>query len=630
MATYHALPPLGKIAQLLGGEVSGGQVLCPGPGHSSIDRSLSVLLDPRAPDGFVVNSFAKDNEIECRDYVRAKVGLPAFKSNGLHKRASIDAIAKALSAATVAAREKPHGQIVATYDYTDENGTLLYQVLRYEPKDFDARRPDGKSSWIRDAGERRVLYRVQELQTYPDATVFVCEGEKDADRVASLGHCATTVAFGKWTSECVQALAGRDCLILEDNDEAGCKKALAAAQELHGTAKTIRIVRLPDLPEGGDVSDWLDADARRAEKLVDTCFGTPVWVPVEPTPRALPNNTSAVLQFARMDEVEATQVEWLWPNRLARGKLTLVAGDPGIGKSQISCDVAARISTAASWPDGGHAPVGSVVILSAEDAPNDTLRPRLEASGAALDRVHTLKATIIDGKPVTFSLQAHLEMLGNKVAELRDVALIIIDPITSYMGKIDGHQTIDVRTVLEPVAGFAEKRDVAILAITHPPKATQSRALYAVTGSLAFVAASRLVFIATKEPQTERRLLLAVKNNLGPLAAGLGFSLAQCFVSNEILTSHVAWDNAPVTTTADEAIAAANNGGPVAMDEAVDFLREELANGPRTVQDIKKAAAGAGMAWRTIGRAKAALSVKSSKQGLENGWVWDLPKDANP
>ena len=130
------------------------------------------------------------------------------------------------------------------------------------------------------------------------------------------------------------------------------------------------------------------------------------------------------------------------------------------------------------------------------------------------------RPAIVDGKPVTFNLQAHLEILGNKVAELRDVALIIIDPITSYMGKIDGHQTVDVRTVLEPVAAFADKHGVAMLAISHPPKATQSKALHAVTGSLAFVAAARLVFIASKEPQTERRLLLAVKNNLGPLAAG--------------------------------------------------------------------------------------------------------------
>ncbi len=230
---------------------------------------------------------------------------------------------------------------------------------------------------------------------------------------------------------------------------------------------------------------------------------------------------------------------------------------------------------------------------------------------------------------MTFSLQAHLEMLGAKLTELGDAALVGIDPITSYMGKIDGHQTVDVRTVLEPLAAFAERHDIAVLAISHPPKATQSKALHAVTGSLAFVAAARLVFIATKEPQTERRLFLPVKNNLGPLAAGLGFSLGQCFVGNEILTSHVVWDSAPVTTTADEAVAASNNEGPTIMKEATDFLREELAGGPHSAKDIKRAAADAGLAWRTVERAKADLGVKSAKGGLNEGWLWELPKTAN-
>jgi putative DNA primase/helicase len=420
-------------------------------------------------------------------------------------------------------------------------------------------------------------------------------------------------------------------LVLEDADVAGVEKARAAVVALEPITKSIRVVRLPGHEhtaekEGKDVSDWLDADQRNAGKLVEVCFAAPLWTPDLAAPIAAVTGTG--LHFARMDEVEAKHVEWLWPNRLARGKLTLLAGDPGIGKSQISVDITARISQGSRWPDGGNAERGSVIILSAEDSADDTLRPRLEAADAALDRVHVLKATMVAGKPVTFSLQAHLEMLGAKLIEIGDAAIVSIDPITSYMGKIDGHQTVDVRTVLEPLAAFAERHDIAVLAISHPPKATQSKALHAVTGSLAFVAAARLVFIATKEPETERRLLLPVKNNLGPLAAGLGFSLAQCFIGNEILTSYVVWDSAPVTTTADEAVAASNNQGPTAMKDATDFLREELASGPHSAKDIKRAAADAGVAWRTVERAKADLEVKSSKGGLNEGWLWELPKAA--
>jgi hypothetical protein len=278
----HAiLTNLQALAKALGGEVSGGQVLAPGPGHSAIDRSLSVKLDGGAPDGFITHSFAGDDPIACRDHVRAKVGLAPFKPNGAgRRRASDDAIERALMAAvTKQDGQKPKGRVVAGYDYTDQNGTLLYQVLRLEPKSFRQRRPDGNTGWIWHLGERRVVYRLPELLKYPDATVFLCEGEKDADRVASLGHCATTVAGGKWTNECVQALAARDVSILQDNDEPGRKKALAAAQALHGSAKTIRIVSLPDLPDKGDVSDWLDVDPRRAEKLADICFDAAEWIP---------------------------------------------------------------------------------------------------------------------------------------------------------------------------------------------------------------------------------------------------------------------------------------------------------------------------------------------------------------
>ena len=133
------LTNLQTLAKTLGGEVNGSQVLAPGPGHSTIDRSLSVKLDSNAPDGFLTHSFAGDDAIICRDYVRVKAGLAPFKRNDVsHRRASEDTIERALMAAAAAQtrRDKPRGRVVATYDYTDADGKLLYQVLRYEPKAF--------------------------------------------------------------------------------------------------------------------------------------------------------------------------------------------------------------------------------------------------------------------------------------------------------------------------------------------------------------------------------------------------------------------------------------------------------------------------------------------------------------
>jgi hypothetical protein len=178
------LPDLQTIARLLCGRVNGDAVLCPGPAHSASDRSLSVKIDANAPDGFLVHSFAADDPIICRDYVREKLGLPAFKPNGNGERFSEDDIARAVMAAAqvTAPKSKP----VAIYDYPSENGKLLYQVCRYEPKRFGHRQPDGHGGWIYRGADRRVLYRLPELLQHPDATVFVTEGEKDADNVATL------------------------------------------------------------------------------------------------------------------------------------------------------------------------------------------------------------------------------------------------------------------------------------------------------------------------------------------------------------------------------------------------------------------------------------------------------------
>jgi hypothetical protein len=220
---------LQTLARALGGEINGGQVLAPGPGHSTKDRSLSVKIDANAPDGFVVHSFSGDDPIVCRDHIRERLNLPAFKPNGGGRcRATDDAVERALMAAVGAQsqHEKPKGKLVAQYDYRDADGKTLYQVLRYEPKDFRQRRPDGNGRWIWKLDDRRVLYRLPELLKYPDATVFVTEGEKDCDNVAALGHCATCVATGKWTSECVAALAGRDVVILEDMTTLDARKRM--------------------------------------------------------------------------------------------------------------------------------------------------------------------------------------------------------------------------------------------------------------------------------------------------------------------------------------------------------------------------------------------------------------------
>lgn len=176
--------------------------------------------------------------------------------------------------------------VVAEYDYRDEAGDLVFQAVRFEPKDFRQRRPDGKGGWVWSVkGARAIPYRLPELIAAPTHAVVIAEGEKDCDNLAGLGVLATCNAggAGKWTAEHSEYLRGRRVIVLPDNDEAGRKHAQQVAGLLEGVAESVRIVTLPDLPEKGDASDWIAAGGTK-EELTRLADSAPIWTPttVEP------------------------------------------------------------------------------------------------------------------------------------------------------------------------------------------------------------------------------------------------------------------------------------------------------------------------------------------------------------
>jgi hypothetical protein len=517
-------------------------------------------------------------------------------------------------------KPKPNGKttvrVIASYTYADENGATLFVVDRLEPKGFRQRRPDGNGGWLWSIGEtRRILYRLPELleAVALEHPVFIAEGEKAVDALIGIGVTATCSpgGAGKWKPEYSQHLKGANAIILPDNDEQGEKHRQDVERSLTGVATNIRTLRLPDLPPKGDPYDWIQSGGT-AEKL---------WTLVDQSPQSEGYTLTCV------HDVIPEQVDWVWRDRLALGKLTLLGGDPDLGKSQISIDAAARITTGSHWPNGARASIGSAIFVCSEDDTADTIRPRLEAAGADLTKVFVFKSAD-NGKRKTFSLQEDLERLAQAIKQVGDVKLVTLDAITSYMGGIDSHRTTDVRSVLEPVGDFAKEHGVSILGITHPPKAAQAKALHAFTGSLAFVAAARLCFFVTTEAETDRRLLLSVKNNLGPLAPGLGYSIGTKQTMNGIIAPHIIWDDSPVDLTANQAIAAnaeaLRDGG--ALQEAKEFLREALGNGPVAAREIEEAARQNCISERTLRRARKALGVRHDKGGFKDGWEWSLPQ----
>jgi hypothetical protein len=277
---------------------------------------------------------------------------------------------------------------------------------------------------------------------------------------------------------------------------------------------------------------------------------------------------------------------------------------------------------------------GDVVFLSAEDDPADTLRPRLEAAGANLHRVHVMDAVILgytgEGQQQNraFSLQRDMEALSVKLAELGDVAAVVIDPITAYLGDVDSHRNAEVRALLAPLSELAAQHGTAIIGVSHLNKSAGTEALMRVTGSLAFVAAARAAYLVAQDPENPaRRFFLPMKNNIGPDSAGLAFSIEGATVQSAagpLQTSLVVWDSEPVTTTADEVMQTQAPEHGSALREAEEWLRETLSE-PTPAAEISRMAADAGISRKTLRRASESLRIVKGKTGMKAGWVWSLP-----
>ena len=335
-----------------------------------------------------------------------------------------------------------------------------------------------------------------------------------------------------------------------------------------------------------------------------------------------------------MSDVKAERVRWLWPSRIALGKLALVCGDPGEGKSHLTLDWAARVSTGTGWPDAPELRTtpGGVVLLSAEDDPADTIRPRLDAACADARRI-TLLAAMQDsdykGNPTrrAFNLAQDLEALETAITSVEDCRLVIVDPISAYLGKTDTHKNAEIRAVLAPLGELAARRGVAVVAVTHLRKG-EGVAIYRAMGSLAFVAAARAVFAVARDPKDEtgkRRLFVPVKCNLSADRAGFAYQL----VADDGETAHVVWERDPITVDVDDLLAGASKRrgpAPEGRDSAAEWLREELANGARPSQELFDAGKKEGHSKRTLWRAKAALHIRARKARFDGQWTWELPE----
>jgi hypothetical protein len=321
------------------------------------------------------------------------------------------------------------------------------------------------------------------------------------------------------------------------------------------------------------------------------------------------------LRVVCMADVAPEQVTWLWFPYVARGKLTLLEGDPGLGKSWLTCALACAVSRGQGLPGAEPFTPGTVLMLSAEDGLGDTLRPRLDAVGADVTRVFAL------AEPVTLDAAGLLRLEAAIIEHKPD--LVIIDPLFAYTGgKVDIHRANECRAVSAPLAAIAERHGCAIVAVRHLGKSRGGgHALNAGIGSIDFTAAARSVLLVGRDPDDEqKRALVQTKNNLAPIGEAVGYKLegGQFF-----------WTGASDLTAGRILAAESDEGERTSITEAVEFLTTALSGGARDSKAVKDEARGVGISEATLRRAKARLKVQARKVGLPGShcqkWVWQLP-----
>lgn len=325
----------------------------------------------------------------------------------------------------------------------------------------------------------------------------------------------------------------------------------------------------------------------------------------------------------RLDTVVPEAVSWLWPGRIPFGMLTVLDGDPSLGKSTLSLDIAARLSRGLPMPGCSEAnePAG-VVLLSAEDDLAVTVRPRLDAAGADCSRILALPIIGEGEESRPPSIPEDLDALTLAVAQV-DARLVVLDPLMAILSpNVDAHKDQSIRRALHLLSVFAGDTGAAVLIVRHLNKQAGGNPLYRGGGSIGIVGAARSGLLVGRDPDDPtRRVLASTKSNLAPEQPSLAWHLES---AGDV--SRVVWDGISGHDAGD--LLAEQDSSPSALDEAREVIAEVLADGPLPAMEARRAIKERGVADRTMWRARKLAGVVARKDGMKGGWLWELPSDA--
>ncbi len=533
---------------------------------------------------------------------------------------------------------KPGYRVTGCHRYNDAEGRELFRVARLKhPQADKIIRPMHRDGARYRTGrpERPATGWPLYVPPYPlveTEPVFVVEGEACADALARQGLTAVTSGSADsadtadWTP-----LQGRRVRLWPDHDGAGARYADKVEARLRALGCVVeRIDVMPlNLPDKGDCVDWLQANplATADDLRALECVVSPAGKERDTSP-SYANMPPAVI-LRKGSSYRPTRTDWLWNGWLAAGKLAILGGQPGTGKTTIALALAATVTTGGRWPSGAHAERGSVAVWSGEDEPDDTLIPRLLAAGADVDRVHVVVG-VRDGKEVrAFDPARDCDSLAAALAGIPDLRLLIVDPVVSAVAG-DSHKNAEVRRSLQPLVDIASRHRCALLGITHFTKGTAGREpVERITGSLAFGALARLVLVTAKaeakDGEPARRFLARAKSNIGPDGGGFAYDLEQCEVQGHagVEASRVLW-GAALEGSARELLASAETVEDEPGADSAGFLRELLHFGSRPAKEVFAEASAAGFSKDAMHRAKRKIGAVAVKDGMAGGWRWRL------
>jgi hypothetical protein len=447
-----------------------------------------------------------------------------------------------------------HGskEVVATYDYYDPDRdtieyhfeNLSYQKIRYADKSFAVRSTeDGGATWQwKMEGHKHLLYYPDVVRTDSN-TVFFVEGEKDVDKLNAMGLRAVSLDFGaesQWQTYYTEQFNELDVVVIPDNDSPGKKYAQRIIDALKGVANSVRYLELDGLDEHGDVSDWLEQGHTRAE--LEALAITPNTKPTTiETHNGTVYSASSVLKAS---QEKTKEIDWLLYPYFPKGKVVGAEGESELGKSLVFVDIMAKITTGKPLPNGEHTEPSSVIYISFEDDPQDTIIPRLIKAGADLDKVFIIYMVGYGNDTAKrffdIGIPSDVDLLRDTITQTGAV-LVVIDPITQALGgKTNSYNEAEVRKALAPLMQMSQETGACILNVRHHKKGKSDNMKEQGIGSGGFFNIPRSVIGFYVDPQDETeetRLFVHKKCNLASHAKPYKYKV----VGSRTVTPSVQW-----------------------------------------------------------------------------------------